>query len=85
MPTVLQTNGWRLYFYANEGSEPMQVHADKAEMKCKFWLHADRYEVELAWARNLGPPDLRQVHKLIYLNFEQIEAAWHDCIRRKSR
>ncbi len=29
MPTVLYVQGWRLYFYSNEGNEPMHVHAVK--------------------------------------------------------
>jgi hypothetical protein len=84
MPTVLQTNGWRFHFYAKEGNEPMHVHAEKAGMECKLWLDEASFSVELASARGLGPSDLRQVRKIAYLNFEQIEAAWQEFNRRKS-
>ena len=29
MPTVLYIQGWRLFFYSNEGNEPMRIHAVK--------------------------------------------------------
>ena len=29
MPTVLLILGWRLFFYANEGNEPMHIHCKK--------------------------------------------------------
>jgi hypothetical protein len=46
MPTILVVRGWRLYFYSNEGSEPMHVHASKGEAECKFWLFPDRFDIE---------------------------------------
>jgi hypothetical protein len=33
MPTVLFIDGWRLFFYSNEGKEPIHIHAGKAGMK----------------------------------------------------
>ena len=40
MPTVLRWNGYRFYFFSNEGHEPPHVHIDKAGRSCKFWLAA---------------------------------------------
>lgn len=48
MPTVLRWNGYRFYFFSNEGTEPPHIHVDKAGCTAKFWLE----EVELA--RNIG-------------------------------
>ncbi|MFZ2655985.1 MAG: DUF4160 domain-containing protein [Victivallales bacterium] len=31
MPTILMIMGWRLYFYANEGNEPIHIHCVKGE------------------------------------------------------
>ncbi|MFP4031244.1 MAG: DUF4160 domain-containing protein [Desulfococcaceae bacterium] len=36
MPTILKILGWRLFFYANEGKEPIHIHCRKGEMECKF-------------------------------------------------
>jgi hypothetical protein len=48
MPTVLRWNGYRFYFFSNEGSEPPHIHVDKAGHTAKFWLE------EVALARNIG-------------------------------
>jgi Domain of unknown function (DUF4160) len=55
MPTILLLRGWRVYFYSNEGKEPLHVHARKAESECKFWLDPEVYEIEEAWSYNLTP------------------------------
>ena len=46
MPTVLVVQGWRFFFYANEGNEPMHVHAVKGDAECKYWLDAIRFDIE---------------------------------------
>ena len=48
MPTVLRWNGFRFYFFSNEGMEPPHIHVDKAGATAKFWL------VDLTVARNIG-------------------------------
>ena len=50
MPTILWVQGWRLFFYRNEGSEPMHIHARKADAECKYWIHGDLYETEEDWS-----------------------------------
>ena len=39
MPTVLRWNGYRFYFFSNEGSEPPHIHVDKAGHTAKYWLN----------------------------------------------
>ena len=48
MPTVLRWNGYRFYFFSNEGTEPPHIHVDKGEATAKFWLE------EIALARSIG-------------------------------
>ncbi len=48
MPTVLRWNGYRFYFFSNEGHEPPHVHIDKGGNTIKFWLNP------VAIARNVG-------------------------------
>jgi hypothetical protein len=45
MPTILEILGWRLFFYSNEGNEPIHVHARKAEAECKYWIDVDNYDI----------------------------------------
>lgn len=35
MPTVMLIRGWRLFFYSNEGTEPMHIHAEKGGAEAK--------------------------------------------------
>ena len=55
MPTILLIFGWRIFFYSNEGNEPIHVHAQKGDMECKFWLNVDTFEIIEAFSYNLSP------------------------------
>ncbi|QNF12718.1 DUF2442 domain-containing protein [Klebsiella variicola] len=40
MPVILRINGFRFFFYSNEGNplEPAHIHVMKAGSEAKFWL-----------------------------------------------
>ncbi|MBI5773076.1 MAG: DUF4160 domain-containing protein [Verrucomicrobia bacterium] len=76
MPTVLMINGWRFHFYANEGNEPMHIHAVKAEKECKYWIDADGFKIREAFGYNMSPRDTREVRQLIFEHFDHIVAEW---------
>ena len=48
MPTVLRWNGYRFYFFSNEGAEPPHIHVDKGGCTAKVWLE------DLSVARAIG-------------------------------
>jgi len=37
LSTVLLVRGWRVFFYADEGHEPIHVHAKKGDMEPSLW------------------------------------------------
>lgn len=76
MPTILLIAGWRFYFYANEGNEPIHIHTQKAEMECKFWLKEDLFEIEIAFSYNMKNADIRDVKQIIYQHFDYIILEW---------
>ncbi len=76
MPTVLLLLGWRLFFYANEGNEPIHVHCRKGEMECKFWLNTQSFDIEEAFSFNVTRAEKRIVRKIIFEHFEHIEEQW---------
>ena len=76
MPTILLISGWRFFFYANEGDEPIHIHAKKAEMECKFWLKEDIFETEIALSFNMKNSDIREVKQIIYQHFDYIILEW---------
>ena len=38
MPTVLQTEGYRFYFYSRENQEPPHIHVEFGDKLAKYWL-----------------------------------------------
>jgi CubicO group peptidase (beta-lactamase class C family) len=45
MPTILKILGWRFFFYANEGNEPIHIHCQKGDSEAKYWIDEERFEV----------------------------------------
>ena len=78
MPTILYVQGWRFYFYSNEGNEPMHVHAGKGDAECKYWLHPDRFDIVEDFEYNCTPALRREVRQIIFEHFDQIVVAWRE-------
>jgi len=83
MPTILLILGWRLFFYSNEGNEPIHVHCHKGDMECKYWLDRENYALEEAFSYNMNSRDRREIRQIIFEHFEYIEQQWEDFQRRK--
>lgn len=80
MPTILQILGWRLFFYANEGNEPIHVHCRKGDRECKFWLDRVHFDIHPAY---MSPRDEREIKKVIFEHFEYIEEQWDHFQQRR--
>jgi hypothetical protein len=78
MPTILILYGWRLFFYANEGEEPMHVHCKKGGMECKYWIDEDVYDIQEAFAFGMSPRDKKEIRKIIFDHFEYIADKWRE-------
>ena len=83
MPTVLLIDGWRFFFYADEGTEPIHVHVQKAEKDCKYWLSPDSFDIREQFAYNMNQRDKRHVRRLIFEHFDQLVAAWNEFQARR--
>ncbi|MEO8085765.1 MAG: DUF4160 domain-containing protein [Bacteroidota bacterium] len=83
MPTILFINGWRFFFYSNEGNEPIHIHVQKAESEAKFWILIDTNELKDAFSYNLSPANKREVKKMIYLNLDFIIEKWNSIHGKK--
>ena len=77
MPTILLVKGWRVFFYSNEGNEPMHVHARKGGAECKFWIDSNRFQIEEDFASGLTPQLRREIRQVIFEHFDDICAAWN--------
>ena len=57
MPTILILFGWRLFFYANEGSEPIHIHCKSGDKECKFWIDVDNFDIQGTFTFNMSSRD----------------------------
>jgi hypothetical protein len=83
MPTILEILGWRLFFYSNEGDEPVHVHAKKAEMECKYWIDVDAFDILEAYAYRLKRRDRREIRRIVFDHFDYIVDQWEEFQRRR--
>ncbi|MBV5311032.1 DUF4160 domain-containing protein [Chromatium okenii] len=77
MPVVLRVNGFKFFFYANEGNprEPAHIHVRKAEAEAKFWLEP---QVQLARNDGFNASTLRQIIELVQINQAQLKRDWYE-------
>lgn len=76
MPTIVIIDGWRIHFYTNEGNEPIHIHAQKAEMDCKYWINVEEYDIIPAYEYNMKVKDRRDIRKIIFDHFDYIVRHW---------
>ena len=74
MPTVLRIDGYRFFFFSNEGNEPVHIHVESGDGYCKFWINP----VILAYATGYDPTELNRIEKLVEKHSALIETAWHE-------
>ena len=76
MPTVFRQDGFRFFFYSNEGDprEPRHVHVTKDGAEAKFWLGPP---VELARSAGFDAKTLRRLARMVEDRRDEITEAWH--------
>lgn len=70
MPTILVLLGWRLFFYANEGNEPIHVHCREGDMECKFWIDIGEIDIREAYSYGMSSRDRKQIRRMIFEHFD---------------
>jgi hypothetical protein len=83
MPTILSLLGWRLFFYSNEGDEPIHVHCQKGSMDCKFWIDDKSFDIQEAYTYDMSPRDKKQIRKIIFEHFDYIVEQWKEFQTRR--
>jgi len=77
MPTLLQQDGFKFFFYANE-HEPKHVHVCKGDDYAKIELRT--YAVK---ANHMNPKDLKKALAIVQLHNHEFEASWDDWQRKR--
>lgn len=77
MPEVMRRDGFRYFFYANEGSprEPPHIHVGRNDLEAKFWL---RPFVRLAYNDGFDAKTLRDVLNVVEMERGLMERIWHE-------
>ena len=68
--------GWRLFFFPNEGNEPIHIHCENAEKSCKFWLDVENFDIIETYSYSMTGRDKRIIRKIIFQNFDLIVQEW---------
>jgi len=76
MPVVFRYNGYRFFFYSNEGDprEPIHIHVRKGGALAKFWIAP----VSLDASDGFDARSLREVERIIEERTALIERAWNE-------
>lgn len=74
MPTVLRVEGYRFFFYSNEGREPPHIHVHKAEGLAKFWLIPTR----MVNATGFNQKQLQRIEEIIQEHHTELQEAWYE-------
>ena len=74
MPEVFREFGFVFFFYANEGNEPMHIHAWKAGGFAKYWIEP----IELEFSQGMKVNDLKIAEQLIIDHLELIKNKWYE-------
>ena len=82
MPTILLRKGWRIFFFANEGDEPIHVHCRKGQANAKFWIHPAEYNITPVYVRYMTKPQERELRRILFDHFDEIVVAWNEFKQR---
>jgi len=71
---VLRIDGYRFFFFSNEGWEPRHVHVERGAGTAKHWLEP----VGVAYSSGMTVPELRRATRLIELHRDYILERWYE-------
>ena len=78
-------SGWRLFFYSDEGNEPIHIHCRRGGRECKYWLNIEGFGIREAYAFGLSPRDNRQIRKIIFEQYDYIVTQWRKFQERRQQ
>ncbi len=78
MPTLLRVEGFRFFFYSNEGSEDPHIHVERDGRIAKFWLDP----VALDASGHFSPVELREIERIVRKDETMLSKAWNEFFGR---
>ena len=74
MPVVLRKDGYRFFFFSNEGNEPAHIHVRKGGAVAKFWLGPVRQQLN----EGFKPPEIRRILEILDAHETELIEAWNE-------
>ncbi|MCI5764286.1 MAG: DUF4160 domain-containing protein [Actinobacillus porcinus] len=76
MPIVLTYQGYKIYFYSNEGLplEPVHVHINKAGKTAKVWLKP----ISVAYTYGFSSKEIKEICNFLQKYERFIVEVWND-------
>jgi hypothetical protein len=72
MPTIYRFDGFRFFFYSNEGSEPAHIHVSKGDGECKIWL----IDLEMEYCHIFTVSEKKIIVKIVRNNRDKFLNEW---------
>lgn len=79
MPTVLRIDGYRFFFYSNEGNEPAHVHVEKGDAEGKIWLEPS---FSISYFKGFNASEQNVIIQIIGANFSLFIQKWYEHFRK---
>ena len=79
MPTILKIDGFRFFFFSNEGVEPAHIHVESGDGYAKFWLDP----VFLTDSNGYNSTELNKIRKLTVENERLFLDKWNEYFNKK--
>lgn len=80
MPTLLNKNGFKFFFYSAEGDEPCHVHVKKGEGDGKIWLEPT---IKEEYLEDFKSQQKTQIRKIIEEYRDYFIAKWYEYFQDK--
>jgi hypothetical protein len=78
MPTVLEIEGFRFFFYSADRNEPPHIHIRKAGQEAKFWLNP----IRPVYLGRFKPSEVRRMNEILEQNQAYILERWNEQFNR---
>lgn len=75
MPTVLYINGYRFFFYSQEGNEPAHIHVEKGDSEAKLWLEP---HLHAAFFIKFTVREKQEILELAKKNYSYLMNKWNE-------
>lgn len=75
MPTLFRKDGFRFFFYSNEGNEPAHVHVQKGDAIGKIWLIP---KTEIGYMVGFSNNEVKQIARIVFEYSGQFKQQWDE-------